>query len=271
LRKPADKPIQLTLGPIHWSAPTFSKDGKTLFAIGSTSFGELGRIDKSRGLFQPIVGGISAVDADISPDGGTVAYVSFPERNLWLQKLDGSKRIQLTEQPINPYFPRWSPDGRHLLFQNVAQSSAGKNLVTDFVISADGGKPQQFLPDNLGDETNPSWSPDGEKVLFDDFPEGTVHIFDIHSRRIETLPDSNGFWLPNWSPDGRYISALSIDGTILKIFDVKIQKWKVLRVGAIDCPAWSHDSKFIYFLNFKTVRSFYACGSLMERRSWLPI
>ncbi len=41
-RHPAKEPIQLTSGPIEWSPPVFSKDGKKIFATGSTKEGRVG-------------------------------------------------------------------------------------------------------------------------------------------------------------------------------------------------------------------------------------
>ena len=117
---------------------------------------------------------------------------------------------------------------------------------------AEGGKPRRILPDDPENETNPSWSPDGRKIVFDGFPHGTVHILDLDTHKVTTLPDSTDFWLPNWSPDGRYISAISTDLKMLKIFDLNTGKWRVLETGDIHSPAWSRDSQFIYFLSSET-------------------
>ena len=60
LRPLAKNPTQLISGPVEWSPPVFSKDGRKLFATGSTKRGELVRLDAKYGQFQPFLGGISS-------------------------------------------------------------------------------------------------------------------------------------------------------------------------------------------------------------------
>ena len=59
-RRSTKDPVQLTSGPVAWSPPVFSKDGKRIFATGTTKRGELVRLDTKSGQFQPFLGGISA-------------------------------------------------------------------------------------------------------------------------------------------------------------------------------------------------------------------
>ena len=55
---------------------------------------------------------------------------------------------------------------------------------------------------------------------------------------------------PRWSPDGRFISASSFDQLSINLFDLATQKWTVLHKGIIAFPAWSGDSRFIYYLSY---------------------
>ena len=48
----ASEPVQLTSGPIEWGLPVFSKDGKKIFATGSTRRGELERLDSKSNQFK---------------------------------------------------------------------------------------------------------------------------------------------------------------------------------------------------------------------------
>jgi WD40 repeat protein len=54
--------------------------------------------------------------------------------------------------------------------------------------------------------------------------------------------------LPRWSPDGRYLAALLLDSSGLKLFDFKTSKWSKLVSGLVAYPCWSHDGRFLYFL-----------------------
>ena len=55
-------------------------------------------------IWAPFLGGISAGELEVSPDGQWVTYTTFPEF-LWRSKLDGSERLQLTFAPINAHEP----------------------------------------------------------------------------------------------------------------------------------------------------------------------
>jgi WD40 repeat protein len=99
-RKDPREPAQLTTGPLQFSFPLPSKDGRKLFVIGTQPRAELVRYDAKADDFVPYLGGISAGDVDFSRDGQWVTYVSYPEDTLWRSKLDGSARLQLTYPPM---------------------------------------------------------------------------------------------------------------------------------------------------------------------------
>jgi Tol biopolymer transport system component len=110
------KPIKLTSSPLSLMSPLPSKDGKKLFVVGLTLRGELMRYDSKSGQFDPFLGGISVEFLDFSKDGQWVAYVSFPDGALWRSKVDGSEGLQLSYPPGSALLPRWSPDGKKIVF-----------------------------------------------------------------------------------------------------------------------------------------------------------
>ena len=124
------KPIALTSSPLSLSSPFPSKDGKKLFMIGQTYRGELMRYDSKASQFSSFLGGISAEYVAFSKDGQWVSYVSYREGTLWRSKLDGSERLRLTYPPMYPLLPRWSPDGKNIIFFEFARSAdeAGEDL-----------------------------------------------------------------------------------------------------------------------------------------------
>jgi eukaryotic-like serine/threonine-protein kinase len=102
-RRPPKDPIRLTSGPMEWSLPVFSNDGKKIFATGSTRRGgEFVRLDAHSNQFQPFLGGISTDLIAFSRDGQSVAYVSYPDGILWRANRDGSDRVQLTSPALSP-------------------------------------------------------------------------------------------------------------------------------------------------------------------------
>jgi DNA-binding winged helix-turn-helix (wHTH) protein/dipeptidyl aminopeptidase/acylaminoacyl peptidase len=237
-------PIQLTAGPLDFQFALPAKDRNDIFAIGSTYRAEVVRYDKKRDEFVPYLSGISAEDLSFSRDGQWVAYVSYPDGILWRSRVDGSEKIQLSFPPMRAAGPRWSPDGKQIAF--IAVLPGG--VLNIYVIPSAGGSAEHLLPSDRG-QMDVDWSPDGKSLVFGttvDFT-GSIHILDLSSRRVSTVPGSTGFFSPHWSPDGRYISGTIIQSKKLMLFDTATQSW----TKACDCevrfPMWSRDGNYIYF------------------------
>ena len=249
LRNRTSQPIPLTNGPISWGAPVFSRDGKTIYGRGYTRKGELILYDVHTHQFQPYLSGLSAEKIVASPDGKTMAYISFPDVALWKANLDGSGQIQLSKGLQQASTPRWSPDGKQIVFASLS----GDDRWVSYIVSADGSGLRPLLPGGSGAQTNPDWSPDGRKIVFADTlpddPNGSIHILDLASGQVTGLPGSEGSSYPLWSPDGGSIAAISSASRKLRIFDLKTQKWSDPSLGSVEFPAWSHDGHSIYFLS----------------------
>jgi eukaryotic-like serine/threonine-protein kinase len=242
------KPIQLTFSPLTLDTPLPSKDGKQLFVVGRTFRGQLVRYDSKSGEFSPFLGGISAEYVDFSKDSKWVAYVSYPEGTLWRSRADGSERLQLSYPPGYAVNPRWSPDGKKIVFFEMLTDKPARIVE----VSADGGSPQQLMPDDPISQWDPNWSPDGSKIVFGGTSESaasTISILDLASRKASPLPGSDGLYGPRWSPDGRYIEGLSADETIVFLFDFQTQKWTQLAKGGFAWPNFSKDSQYLYVLS----------------------
>jgi Tol biopolymer transport system component len=71
---------------------------------------------------------------------------------------------------------------------------------------------------------------------------------------VPEIPGSDNLFSPRWSPDGRHIAAISRDTRNLRLLDVKSGTWTNLthEEGAVIYPAWSADSKYIYFDNISS-------------------
>ena len=252
-RRPAKEPFPLTSDPIDWDRPFFSKDGKKIFATGATHAGELDRFDRKSNQFQPYLGGISADLVAFSRDGQSVAYVSYRDDILWRANRDGSDRVQLTSPPLQPISLDWSPDGTQLVF-TASSPQAGEQA---WIVRAKAGTPERLLPEDGGQEADPSWSPDGRTIVFATGVGGSsnqqssfIRMLDLASHQITTLPGSAGMFSPHWSPDGRSIKAESQDQSTLYIFEMKTQHWSALPIGIHACAAWSSDSRSIYFFRY---------------------
>jgi hypothetical protein len=112
-------PFQLTVGPLHFAKPVPSVDGKTLFATGLQSRGELMRYDRRTQRFSPYLSGISAQGVSFSKDGAWMTYVTFPQGELWRCRADGSEPLQLTFPPMIAHDPHWSPNGKQIVYSGL--------------------------------------------------------------------------------------------------------------------------------------------------------
>jgi dipeptidyl aminopeptidase/acylaminoacyl peptidase len=109
-------------------------------------------------------------DPQISPDGTRVAYVvttvdleaNRSASSIWLALTDGKGQpTPLTNTPgKKDTHPRWSPDGKRLLFES---NRSGNSQL--WVIDVGGGEARQLTTLSTG-ATNAVWSPDSRYIAF---------------------------------------------------------------------------------------------------------
>ena len=248
-RRPAREPVQLTTGPLNFSLPLPSRDGKTLFAIGSQPRSEMVRYDAKSGALLPFLLDTDAAQVDFSLDGKWVAYVRSTDGTLWRSKLDGSDKRQLTYAPLQATVPHWSPDSTQIAFSG-AKPGEGYKI---YLVPAEGGNPEQVSSGKA--DLDPTWSKDGSTIMFGvlqfrDNPEPPkIMLLDLKTRAQTELPGSEGICCPRWSPDGRWVIALSADNQKLLLLDLSTHKWRQLadKMGTIGYMTWSRDSKYVAF------------------------
>jgi Tol biopolymer transport system component len=178
--------------------------------------------------------------------------VVVPEGTLWRSRVDGSERLQLTYSPAVAALPVWSPDGSQIAY---ISGQAGK-LFKIFLVSAQGGSPEELLSENIG-EIDATWSPDGTQVAFGRISSrntGTkdIQLVDMKTRQTSTFPGSKGLFSPRWSPDGHYLAAINVEGSHrMMLYDFRTQKWSEWFEDAnVNYPYWSADSRYMYYDNF---------------------
>src|SRR5437868_11541404 len=111
-------------------------------------------------------------DPQISPDGSRVAFVRVTVNDkkdgyntaIWTVTTATGETRQLTNGPRDTT-PRWSPDGKYLVFVRAPEVSGRTEPPQLFMLAMAGGEPFQFttLPRGAG---APQWSPDGKMIAF---------------------------------------------------------------------------------------------------------
>jgi eukaryotic-like serine/threonine-protein kinase len=204
------EPVQMTSGTTAYTGPLPSKDGKKLYAVAGFRRGELNRYDGRTKTYTPYLNGISAGDVAFSKDGQWVAYVSYPDWTLWRSKADGSDKLQLSFPPLEALLPRWSPDGKRIIYYGLQPDKPYRI----YMVPADGGAANELMPapHDQGPQGDPVWSPDGGAIAFGGnpgvLPLIPIRMLDLKTHEVSTLPGSDGLFSPRWSPDGRYMAAL---------------------------------------------------------------
>jgi Tol biopolymer transport system component len=256
--KVSHEPVQLTVGAMSAEAPLPSKDGKRIFFIGSLRRGEVVRYDPRTHTLGPFLPGLSALDLNFSKDGQRMVWASYPDGTLWQSKADGSDRIQLTFAPMEAGLPRWSPDGSRIAF---TAHYPGKQWQI-FLIPSGGGEAEQLTSGDEGNQ-DPSWSPDGNSLAYSawiipEFGRFPIHILNLKTHQVTAVPQSEMLRLPVWSPDGRYLVAFPDDEGGVKLYDFSLHTWRRLdheKPFTATCPAWSPDSKCVYFNSNSTLQN----------------
>jgi Tol biopolymer transport system component/DNA-binding winged helix-turn-helix (wHTH) protein len=242
-------PVRLTDGPLYFSDPVWTADGRQVLAFGRHHRGELVRYEAGLRGFVPYLGGLSATWVTFSGDASWVAYSSFPDKALWRARSDGSERRQLTP-PMDVQESSWSPDGTRIAFR----TEPNPEPTALYIVKRDGGSPQR-LPSPSASFGMPTWAPDAKRLAISDVPgvfgqpEGTevIRVYDFSTNTWSPLAGSEELWRARWSPDGRYIAALTIRGQRLRLYDTQNRTWRTLDADHINSPTWSRDSRYVYY------------------------
>lgn len=109
-------------------------------------------------------------DPQLSPDGREVVYTVGESdwkmgkrvQHIWRAPIDGGAAIQLTNGSEGETSPRWSPDGKTIVFT----AKRGDNEFAQmYLLRTDGGEAMQ-LTNHATAVSDPAWSPDGSTIYF---------------------------------------------------------------------------------------------------------
>ncbi|MBA2586237.1 MAG: S9 family peptidase [Chthoniobacterales bacterium] len=112
-------------------------------------------------------------DPQISPDGSRVAFVRVTVNekkegyltSIWSVATSGTEEPHQLTRGEHDAAPRWSPDGKSMVFVRSTEKDGKPEPSQLCMISLSGGDSFSFtdLPKGAGD---PKWSPDGKSIVF---------------------------------------------------------------------------------------------------------
>src|SRR5215475_8934847 len=112
-------------------------------------------------------------DPQVSPDGSRVAFVRVTvnekregySTSIWSVPTAGGEQPHQLTKGDHDSSPRWSPDGKFLLFVRMTEKDGKPDSPQLSILPMSGGDSFSFtdLPKGAG---SPVWSPDGKTIAF---------------------------------------------------------------------------------------------------------
>jgi serine/threonine-protein kinase len=188
----------------------------------------------------------------LSPDGKRLALTILAEtgNDIWVKDLDRGPLSRLTGDPGPEFRPRWTPDGRSVLF--ISSSSMLLRRRADGTLPAD---TLLRLPEPIFEA---QWSRDSAWIVVRvGGQDGQRDIWAQQVGRDSTAHrllasdfDENAMGL---SPDGRWIAYQSTETGATEVFvrpfpDVSAGKWTV-SLGGGSQPVWAHSGRELFYVD----------------------
>jgi eukaryotic-like serine/threonine-protein kinase len=217
----------------------FDRSGKTIGTVGETA-----------GYTSPA----------FSPDGTRLAVARHepgaPARDIWVFDLARGTRLRLTLDPGDDLAPRWSSDGRWLMF-----SSDRRGVRDIYKRAASGEGTDELVFESPISKSVNAWSPDGRFVAYDTGGLGgtaDLHVLPLFGdRRPVVVAGQPGFQQgADISPDGRLIAYQSSESgkyeVIVQSFPDTTGRWQISTTGGRQ-PVWGRDGRELFFISDETV------------------
>jgi formylglycine-generating enzyme required for sulfatase activity len=175
---------------------------------------------------------------DLSKLKGTLLFVSDRSGtlNLWRMKPSGKDPQRLTQDENPKADPRFSPDGKEILFTTLRGG-----FPEVWKMKRDASNPGAVTKGAQGD-----WSPDGKSIVFIRDNQAWVRDLTSGAERRVTPESWERCGVPAWSPDGKRLAVASRHTGNVGIFILGADGRDPLALKAEEAcctPCWSRDGK----------------------------
>jgi hypothetical protein len=179
------------------------------------------------------------------PSNGRIAFndaaAASGNDDVYVMAADGTGRTRLTTADGPDERPRWSPDGKQIVFQS---RRTGDWEV--FVMSADGSNQTNLTNSPETQDTSPSFTPDGARIVF--AQDGAIKSFPAGGGEASSTGASGGN--PAYSPDGLQLAydSQASGSPDIWVLHADGRNERLTTDVAWDLnPSWSADGTRIYF------------------------
>jgi len=151
-----------------------------------------------------------ATDPNFSPDGKWVAFADVANWDkgrsaICVVRVDGSDRHCLTGYDMDAGRPRWSPDGKTILFTQGYHNGSLTSSVPLWTVPVTGGPPTALAKHPYGSSFEADWSPDGSEVVYKFWQPGwdynelrIVNVGTGADRLLWKAPSGSTAEMPDW-------------------------------------------------------------------------
>jgi TolB protein len=217
---------KLTTGEANDEQPRWSRDGRQIVFISDRDgLTQLYLMDANGENQRRLTRG-KEIDflPELSPKNDLVVFMSQPEKGMAVQdiyviRIDGSGRRRLSEPNGSNESPRWSPDGKKILFSRTPMEKkfykdisrqemmAIRNSGEIYVMNRDGSGIKR-LTNNQTKDCCAQWSSDGKTIFFQSTRDGspTLYAMSADGSNVRKVAGENLNPEPSISRDGRFFA-----------------------------------------------------------------
>jgi serine/threonine protein kinase/sugar lactone lactonase YvrE len=188
----------------------------------------------------------------ISPDGKSITFITQIEKNaqIHVRLVAGGAPLQITRDPSDHLYPRWSPDSASIIYYQPTPESESGGAIWE--VPTLGGTARRLAASVGGADI----SHDGTRLVFPRFENGRMELVvssrdGTKPRVLAVLETGYQYVTPRWSSDDRLVAYQRGTGSAFDIFVVPAVGGEVRQLtqhGArLEGLTWAPDRPSIVF------------------------